>query len=307
VPQLHADELPIDVSLVRRLVDRAFPEYAALGVASMRDSGSSNALFGLGDDLLVRLPRQSGGGATIDKEVHWLPFVATRVTAAVPEVIGIGEPDLGYSERWAITRWLDGTIPALPLAGSTSGGPDGLTVDLAQFVKELRAIEIPAEAAIDESLSWYRGMPLASLDADFRAAVLECRGINTGLNLDDALRVWDQAVEASQATQAARAWFHGDLLAENLLVKDGRLAAVLDFGGLAVGDPTVDLIAAWEVLDSEGRREFRRVLDVDEATWTASRGWALLIAVVTFRYYGTTMPRRCANRLAMAQAAIVAL
>ena len=166
-------------------------------------------------------------------------------------------------------------------------------------------MEIPREAADDETLEWYRGLPLASLDTDFREAAAECRPLDVAIDIDEALRVWDRAVEASFAADATVGWYHGDLLAENLLLNDaGRLAAVLDFGGLAIGNPTVDLIVAWEVLDEEERREFRRALDVDDATWTASRGWALLIAMVTFPYYGATMPRRCTDRLAMAQAAI---
>ncbi len=168
-------------------------------------------------------------------------------------------------------------------------------------------MEVPPEAAGDETLGWYRGLPLASLDADFRDAAAECRVLDLAIDIDEALRVWDRAVEASVAADATVGWYHGDLLAENLLLNDaGRLAAVLDFGGLAIGNPTVDLIVAWEVLDEEGRREFRRALGVDDATWTASRGWALLIAMITFPYYGATMPRRCADRLAMAQAAIAA-
>ncbi|MBC9732624.1 aminoglycoside phosphotransferase family protein [Nocardioides marmotae] len=307
--QLHSDELPIDVPLVRRLVDRTFPEYAGHDLTPLRDSGSSSALFRLGDDLLVRLPRQPGGGATIDKEMQWLPFVGSRTSFAIPRVIGIGEPDLGYSERWAITQWLDGTSATPPQSGpgpgSSSRAPAGLAQDLAQFVTELRTMEVPSEAADDESLEWYRGLPLASLDLDYREAAAECRGLDLALDIDEALRVWDRAVEASFAAGATVGWYHGDLLAENLLLNDaGRLAAVLDFGGLGIGNPTVDLIVAWEVLDAEGRRELRRALDVDDATWTASRGWALLIAMITFPYYGATMPRRCADRLAMAQAAI---
>ena len=83
----------------------------------------------------MRLPRQAGGGASIAKEARWLPFVGARVSAAVPEVIGIGEPSFGYSERWAITRWLDGVIPVVPLAGSATGASVGLSLDLAQFVR----------------------------------------------------------------------------------------------------------------------------------------------------------------------------
>ena len=93
--QLHSDEIPIDVTLVRRLVDTAFPEYAGHDLTPTRDSGSSNALFRLGEDMLVRLPRQPGGGATIAKEARWLPFVGSRITFAVPRILGIGEPDQG--------------------------------------------------------------------------------------------------------------------------------------------------------------------------------------------------------------------
>lgn len=302
---LHSDELSIDLTLVRRLVDTAFPEYAGHDLTPTRDSGSSNALFRLGKDMLVRLPRQPGGGATIAKETRWLPFVGSRITFAVPRVIGIGEPDLGYSERWAITHWLDGASATPPLPGSGNSASAGLAKDLAQFVTELRAMEVPPEAADDEALEWYRGLPLVSLDDDFRDAAAECRALDLAIDMDEALRVWDRAVEASFAADATVGWYHGDLLAENLLLNDaGRLTAVLDFGGLAIGNPTVDLIVAWEVLDEEGRREFRRALDVDDATWTASRGWALLIAMITLPYYGGTMPRRCTDRLAMARAAI---
>ena len=195
--QLHSDELSIDVALVRRLVDTAFPEYAGHDLTPTHDSGSSNALFRLGEDMLVRMPRQPGGGATIDKEARWLPFVGSRTTVAVPTVLGIGEPDLGYSERWAITHWLDGASATPPLPGSGHGAPAGLAQDLAQFVTELRAMEVPPEAADDETLGWYRGLPLASLDADFRDAAAECRVLDLAIDTDEALRVWDRAVEAS--------------------------------------------------------------------------------------------------------------
>ncbi len=177
VPRLHADELRIDVALVRRLVDRAFPEYVRDGLRGLHDSGSSNALFRLGKDKLVRMPRQPGGGASIDKEASWLPHVAPRVTAQVPVVVSVGEPDLEYPERWAISTWLHGTRPSPPRAPSGDHGTDGLAQDLAQFLTELRAMEVPERAKEDEALSWYRGLPLQEVDADFREAAAECRDL----------------------------------------------------------------------------------------------------------------------------------
>lgn len=303
--RLHADELHIDIALVRQLVDRAFPEYVEDVLRHMSDSGSSNALFRLGNDKLVRLPRQPGGGASIDKEASWLPYVAPRVTVELPAVVGVGEPDLGYPERWAITTWLNGNRPSTPRTIPRDSGNSGLAEDLAQFLTELREMEVPEQAKDDKALSWYRGLPLCDLDDDFRETADECRGLRIGLDVDEALRVWDRAVDASRAVEPADSWYHGDLLVENLLLNDtGGLAAVIDFGGLALGNPTVDLVVAWEALDEDGRRVLRRALDVDDATWTASRGWALLIALITFPYYRASMPVRCADRLAMAEAAI---
>jgi aminoglycoside phosphotransferase (APT) family kinase protein len=317
VTPLHADELPIDLALVRGLVDRSFPEYAGRSLTPLADSGSSNALFRLGSDLLVRLPRQPGGGATIDKEARWLPQVAEWVAEPVPRVVGVGDPALGYPERWSITTWVPGRRPARPSRSappapsappaSTGAGGARLAADLARFIAELRGMPLPPEAVGSEGLTWYRGLPLAELDEDFRATVGECRGLDIarGLDLDACLRLWDQALAGSAAESRGPSWFHGDLVLENLLIDDGgALCGVLDFGGLAIGDPTVDLIVGWEALDADGRAVVRQALDVDDATWVASRGWALLIALVTLPYYSATMPGRCADRLAMAHAAL---
>jgi aminoglycoside phosphotransferase (APT) family kinase protein len=305
VSRFHADELHIDITLVRELVDRAFPEYAEDDLRRLSDSGSSNALFRLGNDKLVRLPRQPGGGASIDKEASWLPYVAARVTVEVPAVVGVGEPDLDYPERWAITTWLPGTRPSAPGTIPGCNGTDRLAEDLARFLTELRGMEVAERAKDDKALSWYRGLPLWNLDADFRETALRCRDLDIALDIDEALHIWDLAVDASRSVEPAESWYHGDLLIENLLLNDtGGLGGVIDFGGLALGDPTVDLVVGWEALDEDGRRVLRRALDVDDATWTASRGWALLIAMITFPYYGASMPVRRADRLVMAQAAI---
>lgn len=196
--------------------------------------------------------------------------------------------------------WLDGGMPAVPFGPGVAAGE--LARDLAGVVGALGGLAVPPDALTDPALRWYRGEPLAAMDATTRQYLAECR-LLPGLDLDACLRLWEAAIALTGAGEAvASRWFHGDILAENLLLREGRLAAVLDFGGLSVGDPTVDLVVGWEVLDPTGREVFRSVLGVDEVTWLRGRAWALAIAVMTFPYYWHTMPDRCAARLAMAHA-----
>lgn len=304
---LHDDELPIGTSLVRALVDRTLPDCRALPLARVRSTGSSNALFRLGDELLVRLPRQPGGSATIEKEARWLPSIRRLLPVGVPEIVVVGEPGCGYPERWSVVRWLAGEVPTVagPVA-ATEPRRDGLARDLAAVVTALREGDVPPGALADPELRWYRGDALATRDADTRQSLEACRSVpGLGLDLDAALEVWDRAVAlpASSGATSPR-WLHGDLLAENLLVTEGRLAAVLDFGGLSVGDPTVDLVVAWEVLDAPSREVFRQTVGVDDEAWVRGRAWALALALMTFPYYWGTMPERCASRLAMARSVL---
>lgn len=308
MPPLHDDELEVNAALVRRLLRRSLPQYSDLSIEPSRQSGSSNALFRLGDSLLVRLPRQPGGSATIEKEARWLPHMGRALSVEVPEIVALGEPGDGYPERWAVTRWIPGEAPKTS-SSAGAGKPDsnGLALGLARLLTELAGIDVPPEADSHPDLSGYRGGRLSDLDEDFRAAVAASRSIpGLGLALDLALDIWEEVLAAERAAPPRRGWYHGDLLAENLLIRDGRLAAVIDFGGLGVGDPSVDLIAAWEVLDAPGRSTLRQVLDVDDATWAKGAGWALLIAMITFPYYWHTMPDRCAARRSMAMAVLAA-
>lgn len=304
MPALHDDELAIDDRLVARLVARSLPRHAGLRVRALPSSGSSNALYRLGDDLLVRLPRQPGGTTAIEKEARWLPVLAPGLSAAVPEVVAVGEPGFGYPERWAVTTWLEGRPPDVPRAPGHGSSRD-VAHDLAGFVTSLHRSAVPTAADEDPALSGYRGGPLADLDDHFRASVDQCRSIE-GLDLDlaGALDVWGEALAAESTSAPPRTWCHGDLLAENLLVRDGRLAAVLDFGSLAVGDPAADLMVAWEVLDRPGRRAFRQAVGAGDAAWAKGRGWALLVAMITFPYYWRTMPARCSARRSMAAAVL---
>ena len=302
--QLHDDELRIDEALVRSLLATRSPAYDVLPLRRLGASGSTNALFRLGDDLLVRLPRQPGGTGTIEKERRWLPYVADALPVAIPEILDVGEPGFGYPERWSVVRWLDGEVPEVPEDGAPPR--HALARDLATVVIALRDLAVPDAATVDPALRWYRGEPLDRMDASTRAAIADSRSIaGLDLDLDACADVWDQAMRLPGVADVVEPrWHHADLLAENLLVHDGRLTGVLDFGGLAVGDPTVDLVAAWELLDPAARETFRDSVGVDEATWLRGRAWALALGMMTFPYYWSTMPHRCAQRLAMTRAVL---
>jgi aminoglycoside phosphotransferase (APT) family kinase protein len=280
---LHRDEILVDVELVRALVGRAMPEYADAPVRRLASSGSTNSLFRLGDELLVRLPRQPGGSATISKEATWLPVLGPRLPVSVPDVVAVFEPDRDYPERWSVVRWIDGEHPEVVDPG-TSVDPrrEDLAMDLAAVLEALQQAEVPTDAVNDPDLQGYRGEPLATMDPATRENIERCRSLGDfGFDLDAAERIWDEAMTLPAAAgPPTPRWYHADLAAENLLMRDGRLTAVLDFGGLSVGDPTVDLVVAWEILDPPAREVLRRQLGVEDAAWLKGRAWALSITLM---------------------------
>jgi aminoglycoside phosphotransferase (APT) family kinase protein len=297
---MHENEIEISTELVRRLIVRDLARFSASPLRRLAASGSTNVLFRLGAHHLVRLPRQPGGSGSIETEARWLAQLAPALPVGVPEVVAVGRPGFGYPESWSVTRWIDGELPATPYADGPAA--NALARQLAEFVTALHAAEVPPEAAADPQLRSYRAGALSDVDTGIRQYLGECRTLpDLPLDLDACLGVWADAVALPVSPDAVDRWVHGDLLGENLLLRDGRLAAVLDFGGLAVGDPSVDLVVAWDVLEPWARRVFRSAVGVDDSTWLRGRAWALAIAIMTFPYYWRSMPARCTTRLAMAQ------
>ena len=305
--KLHKDELTINVNLVRSLVDNDFPEFAELPLSRLYASGSTNVQFRLGDDLLVRLPRLANGSAALENEHRWTSAIGSKLPVAVPEIVGMGRPAFGYSESWSIFRWLEGELPKACNPGEpVNSERSQLAVDLAEVIVALRKIDVPQAALSDAQLRNYRGRSLAEHDKQMRHNIEECKSIaGLDLNLDAALVVWEKALRLPGASEAdPDQWYHCDLVAENLLLTNGRLTGVLDFGGLGIGDPTIDLHGAWELFDQPAREVFRTQLGVDEPMWLRGRAWALAVAIITFSYYWTTMPGRINDRLAMARSVL---
>jgi aminoglycoside phosphotransferase (APT) family kinase protein len=267
---MHADELPIDAELVRRLLAAQFPEWAKLPLEAVRFFGTDNAIYRLGDELAVRLPRREHNVLGLRKELRWLPELAPLLPLAIPEPVVAGEPGEGYPLEWAIYRWLPGE-PAY------EAPPDEPERELAALLAAFRSID-PAGGPAPGSHNAYRGAPLAPGDEIVRAKIAE-------LGLErEALPVWEAALAAGEWT-GEPVWLHGDLDVRNLLVSDGRLSAVVDFGTLGVGDPAADVMVAWKMLGRSRRDAFRRALEIDDATWARARGCTLAQAVNALTYY----------------------
>ncbi|MEU9123111.1 aminoglycoside phosphotransferase family protein [Streptomyces sp. NPDC048506] len=287
--RMHADEADIDLPLVRRLLGAQFPQWAGLRLTPVDSAGTSNAMYRLGADMVVRLPRRAGAADDVAKEHQWLPRLAPLLPAAVPAPLGGGVPGEGYPWHWSVYRWLDGRPPT---AGRIAA-PDLLARDMAEFVAALHRID-PADAP-----PAYRSEPLALRDAATRTAIAELRQRadrepQHGLVDTDAVTaVWDAARQAPE-WPGPPVWIHADLQPGNLLLARGRLGAVIDFGCAGLGDPAVDLIAAWYVLPATARGAFRAAVGADAASWSRGRGWALSIALLELTYYWETNPRMAA-------------
>jgi aminoglycoside phosphotransferase (APT) family kinase protein len=287
--KMHADELDIDVPLVRRLVAAQCPRWAALRIAPVRSAGSDNAIYRLGNDLAVRLPRRTGRtDESLEKECEWLPRLAPLLPLPVPVPLAKGVPGEGYPCGWAVYRWLAGeTATRQHLADSRQAA-----ADLAGFLAALQRIDIAGAPPPGEH-NFFRGVPLATRDAAVRAAIASLRGV---VDVGVVTAAWEAALRAP-AWQGPPVWIHGDFCDGNLLAERGRLSGVIDFGGLGVGDPACDLIAAWSFLPARAREVFRTALAVDDATWARGRGWALSVALIALPYYRATNPVRVAYSL----------
>jgi aminoglycoside phosphotransferase (APT) family kinase protein len=282
---MHAGMHRIDDDLVRRLIAGQFPQWAGLAVQRWPSGGTVNAMYRLGGDMAVRLPLVQGGAKDVLMEQEWLPRLAPYLPARIPEVLGAGEPAQGYPWPWSVYRWLAGEHPE---AGVLSE-PVLLAGDLAAFVAAMQSITLPGAPKA------HRGGPVASLDADTRAAIRELRGIpEEDVDCDAVASVWEQALR-TPGWDGPPVWLHADLMPGNLLIDGGRLAAVIDFGCTGAGDPACDLFPAWNLLPADAREVFREALAVDDATWIRGRGRTLSQALIALPYYRRTNPAMAHN------------
>ena len=284
-PQLHTDQISLDAASVRALVDAQFP--AAAGEALVEAAaGTDHVMWRLGERLVVRLPLRASAAAQAEKEQAWLPRLAPVLPQPIPEPVFVGRPDETYPWPWSICRWIEGRTPR--------DGDDLVEAarDLAGFVSALRAQEATGGPPAGRH-NFGRGLPLATRDAATREAITACEGL---IDTKAALDLWVRDA-AAPAWNAPPAWVHGDLCRGNLLLNGGRLAAVIDFGGLAVGDPACDLLPAWNLFNADARAAYREALAPDDASWSRGRAWALSVALIQLPYYRESKPELAGEAL----------
>lgn len=261
----------INADLVRRLVAAQFPQWADLPVRPVAVGGWDNRAFHLGETLVVRLPSAKRYAPQVEKDQTWLPRLAPHLPLPIPAPLAKGAPGEGYPGQWSIFAWLPGeTALAAPPTDRT-----GIARDIARFLAALQRIDA-ADGPPAGPHNFFRGGPLATYDPETRSAVAALRDQIDG---PAALKIWVAALGTTWTE--APVWVHGDVAASNLLVQDGRLCAVIDFGSCGVGDPACDLVIAWTFLEGESRTAFRAALPLDAATWARARGWALWKALIT--------------------------
>jgi aminoglycoside phosphotransferase (APT) family kinase protein len=280
-PQIIDPQI-IDASLVHALLLEQHPDLAHLPLAHVGE-GWDNAVFRLGGDLAVRLPRRAATVPLMEHEQRWVPSLAPRLPLPVPTPVRVGRPGTGYPWTWSIVRWFPGTAA---MSGPRFD-PRAVAITLGGF---LRALHQPAPA--DAPHSPWRSIPLDARTARLHEHLDQLKSV---VDRERILAVWDRLVVTPRWGGAAT-WIHGDLHPGNLLIADGQLAAVIDFGDIAAGDPATDLAVMWMMLPPEHRHTLfaaaghSRSNPSDEQMWRRARGWALSIAVAVIALGGDDSP-----------------
>ena len=261
----------IDAALVRRLIAQQFPQWADLPVTPVKIDGWDNRTYRLGTELTARLPTHESYTAAIDKEHEWLPVLAPYLPVAIPEAVAKGSPGEGYPYHWAIRRWIDGETATVENITDL----DEFARSIAEFILALQSVDATG-GPVAGAHSFYRGAPPEYYHDETVEALAVLKG---RIDADLAREVWDAALATSWDRPPV--WFHGDIASGNLLVRDGRLSAVIDFGTSGVGDPACDLVIAYTFFAGDSRETFRAAVGQDRDTWARARGWALWKALIT--------------------------
>ena len=273
--------MDLSTDLVRELVRDQFPEFGTQIIEPVASGGTDNAIFRLGDDKSVRLPKREDAVSQVAKEQSWLPRMAP-LPLRIPRPLKQGAPSDAYPYPWSIYDW----CPGSPLVQTP---PDEWQETANALVTFLLALQTKTVIDAPEAgpQNHFRGVDLAQRDVLTRGAI---KGIAHLYSAKEMEQVWLAAFEV-KTFAGPPVWLHGDLQGGNLLAVNGKLSAVIDFGLSGVGDPACDLIVAWSVLPRSVRMSFREQMACDDDMWMRGRGWALSVAVIALDYYRERNPQ----------------
>ncbi|MBW6421118.1 aminoglycoside phosphotransferase family protein [Rhizobium sp. XQZ8] len=274
------DRLQIETSTVERLIAGQFPDWAHLRLNPVAQGGWCNRTFHLGPDMSVRLPSAERYVAQVEKEHRFLPVLAAQLPLAIPSPLALGKPDEDYPWPWSIYRWIEGERASLEAIPNLTAFAE----DLADFLKALWKADVTGGPPAGQH-NFHRGGDLRVYDAETRQSIDVLAD-----EVDGALmtEIWERALASRWAKDPV--WVHGDISEGNLLVRDGRLSAVIDFGSSGIGDPACDLVIAWTFLDEPAAQAFRERLLLDAQTWERARGWCLWKALIVVAGHPGTNP-----------------
>lgn len=279
---MHADQLAVSSGVVRALVDEQFPDWRQLAITKVDAAGTVNAIFRIGDLLAARFPLQTGDAAVVrrwlEAEAAAARELAGAIRFATPEPVAIGEPGAGYPLAWAVQTWLAGVTAA----DDDPGGSIAFAHDLAEFIGGVRAIGTDGRTFSGQG----RGGDLRSHDRWMQTCLERSRQL---LDVPRLARIWE-TMRALPRGPAGDVMSHGDLIPGNVLVSGGRLAGILDVGGLGPADPALDLVAAWHLLQDGPRQALREDLQCDDLEWERGKAWAFEQAMGLVWYYAASNP-----------------
>jgi aminoglycoside phosphotransferase (APT) family kinase protein len=265
--------IKIDVDLVSKLINSQFPKWSNLEIKPVKKGGNDNKTFHLGNSMSVRLPSDEVYVPQVEKEQKWLPILAERLSTPISEPLAKGEPSEDYPHPWSVNKWLDGET----LTFENIDNSNQFANDLGEFLVELQSIDASGGPLAGEH-NFYRGGDIAVYDDEFRDAI---NNVNT-FNKHLLKEIWELALASEWSGEPV--WIHGDIAPGNILIKNGKLCAVIDFGILGVGDPSCDAAMAWTFFDDSSRKTFKNALDFDAETWNRARGWALWKTLISYNY-----------------------
>lgn len=265
--------IKIDVDLVSKLINSQFPEWSNLEIKPVKKGGNDNKTFHLGNSMSIRLPSDEAYVPQVEKEQKWLPILAKRLSTPISEPLAKGEPSEDYPYLWSVNKWLDGETLTLENIDNSIRFAN----DLGGFLVELQSIDASGGPLAGEH-NFYRGGDLAVYDDEFRDAI---NNVNT-FNKQLLKEIWELALTSKWSGEPV--WIHGDIAPGNILIENGKLCAVIDFGILGVGDPSCDAAMAWTFFDDSSRKTFKNALNFDTETWNRARGWALWKTLISYNY-----------------------